>query len=150
MLTTDQMKERVREFYERVIEQGDLDFADQVIADDAVELNPLSPDMGNDKKAALETLRMIHELSPDMKAEYLDMIVSGNSLATRARFTGTDSGAGWGSMMGAPATGKPFSIEGIDVVKFNDAGQFVEHYGLFDAGGMMMQLGLLPMPGGDG
>ena len=150
MLTTDQMKEAVREFYRRVIEQGDLDYADQVIADDVVEMNPLSPDMGNDKKAALATLRAIHENSPDMKAEYLDMIGSGSSLAVRARFTGTDNGAGWGAPMGVPATGKPFSVEGIDVVKFNDAGQFVEHYGLFDVGGMMMQLGLMPMPEGTG
>jgi predicted ester cyclase len=150
MLNADQMKETAREFYRRVIEMGDLDYADQVIAEDVVEMNPLSPDMGNDKKAALATLQAIREISPDMKAEYLDMIASGNSLAIRARFTGTDSGTGWGAMMGAPATGKPFSVEGIDVVKFNDEGQFVEHYGLFDVGGLMMQLGLLPMPEGAG
>jgi predicted ester cyclase len=150
MLNAEEMKEAAREFYRRVIEEGDLDYADQTIADDTIEHNPLSPNMGNDKQAALATLRMIHENSPDMKAEYLDMIVSGNSLAIRARFTGTDSGAGWGAPMGAPATGKPFSLEGIDVVKFNDQGQFVEHYGLFDAMGLMMQLGLMPTPEGAG
>ena len=147
MPTTDEMKETTREFYRRVIDQGDFDYAEQVIADDVIEHSPLSPDMPHDKKGALETLRMVRENSPDLKAEILDMIASGNKVATRARFTGTDSGPGWGAPMGAPATGKSVSIEGIDVVYFNDRGEFIEHYGIFDVPGMMMQLGLMPTPG---
>ena len=49
--------------------------------------------------------------------------------------------------MGAPATGKSFSVEGIDVVAIDDDGRFTEHYGLFDVPTMLQQLGLMPAPG---
>ena len=54
-------------------------------------------------------------------------------------------------MMGAPATGKPFTAESIDVLTVGDDLKFKEHYGIFDVGAVMMQLGLAappPQPGG--
>jgi hypothetical protein len=51
------------------------------------------------------------------------------------------------STLGFGATGKPFSVEGIDVVAIDDDGRFTEHYGLFDVPAMMQQLGLMPGPG---
>jgi len=149
MRTPDEAKDIVRTFYDEVLNTHDLKAADAMIAEDAVERNPLSPDMGNDKAAALATLQALFDNSPDLKADILDLIASGDRVATRARFTGTDSGKGWGAMMGAGPTGKAFSLEGIDVVVIGDDDRFIEHYGLFDVPSMMMQLGLMPAPGGD-
>lgn len=148
MRSPEQAKELVRRFYDEVLNQHDLKRADEMIAEGAVEHNPLTPDMGNDKAAALATLQALFDNSPDMKGEILDMIATGDRVATRARFAGTDSGKGWGAPMGAPATGKPFAVEGIDVAVIGDDDRFVEHYGIFDAPGMMIQLGLMPAPGG--
>jgi predicted ester cyclase len=133
---------------EDVFNKQNLDAAEETIADDVVEHNPLSPDMGNDKKAALETFRAMFAMSPDMKAEEVDIIASGNKVALYSRMTGTDSGIGWGSQMGVGPTGKPYTVEGIDVVTLGDDGKFKEHYGIFDTMGMMGQLGLLPPPPG--
>jgi predicted ester cyclase len=123
-------------------------YADSAIADDLIEHNPFGPDLSHDKAGALETFRRIHANTPDIAVEILDMVASGDRVAIRSRMNGTDSGAGWGALMGAPATGKPFSVEAIDVAVMNDEGKWSEHYGLVDVGGMMMQLGLLPMPEG--
>jgi predicted ester cyclase len=149
MRTADEAKEIVRRFYDEVLTTHDLKAADAMIAENAVEKSPLSPDMGNDKAAALATLQALFDNSPDLKTEILDIIATGDRVAVRSRFTGTDSGKGWGAIMGAGPTGKAFTVEGIDVVAIGDDGRFTEHYGLFDAPAMMMQLGLMPAPGGD-
>jgi steroid delta-isomerase-like uncharacterized protein len=147
MRSSDDAKEIVRRFYAEVIDQHDLKAADAMIADDVVERSPLTPEMGNDKAAALATLQALFDTAPDLKGEILDMVATPDRVATRARFSGTDSGKGWGAPMGAPATRKPFAIEGIDVIALDDDGRFVEHYGIFDVPAMMMQLGLMPAPG---
>ena len=147
MRSPDEAKEIVRRFYDEVFTQHNLKFAEETIDDAAVEHDPLDPSMGNDKAAALATLQAILDNSPDFRAEILDLVATGDRVAVRSRFTGTDSGRGWGAIMGAGPTGKPIAVEGIDVVRIDDAGRFVEHYGVFDAMSMMGQLGLLPQQG---
>src|SRR5262245_917531 len=147
MRTPDEAKEFPRRFYEEVFNKRNLKFADGSIAENVVERNPLDPRMGNDKSAAIATLQAVLDNTPDLTVEILDMVATGDKIAIRARFSGTDSGKGWGAPMGVPATGKPFSIEGIDVVAIDDDGRFIEHYGLFDVPTMMQQLGLMPAPG---
>jgi hypothetical protein len=50
--------------------------------------------------------------------------------------------------MGIPATGRNFSIQGIETLRLKN-GKYVEHWGGIDDVSMMMQLGLMGMPGGD-
>jgi predicted SnoaL-like aldol condensation-catalyzing enzyme len=146
MPTTDEIKQAARDFFQRVLNEGDLEYADSLISDDLVEHNPLGPDLTHDKAGAMETFRRLHANSSDLKTEILDLVASGNRVAIRSRMTGTDDGPGWAAPMGAPATGKSFSIEAIDVAIMNDEGKWSEHYGLVDVGSMMMQLGLMPPP----
>jgi predicted ester cyclase len=49
--------------------------------------------------------------------------------------------------MGMPATGKRAEVEGIDIVRMVN-GMQAEHWGVFDAAGMMQQLGVIPTPTG--
>jgi hypothetical protein len=51
-------------------------------------------------------------------------------------------------MPGMPATNKPFTMGAIDVFTFDQDGLNSEHYGVYDIGGTMMQLGLTPPPSG--
>ena len=46
--------------------------------------------------------------------------------------------------MGMPATGKTIDIEAIDIVRFDDEGLGVEHWGTTDTMKMMQQLGVVP------
>ena len=56
-----------------------------------------------------------------------------------ALFEGTHEG----EFMGMPATGRRVSVPFADVVRFRD-GLGVEHWGVFDSGMMMQQLGQGP------
>jgi predicted ester cyclase len=54
-------------------------------------------------------------------------------------------GVNTGSVMGFPPTGKSIEIDVLDVARFED-GKIVEHWGVADQLGMLMQLGLMQRP----
>jgi len=58
----------------------------------------------------------------------------------------TYSGTQQGELMGIPPTGKPFSVTGIEIYRF-DGGKIVEHWLEVDNLGMLQQLGVVPAPG---
>jgi predicted ester cyclase len=144
MPTRERIEPAVAEFFERGFNARDVDYIEGVLADDFIEHNPF-PGLGNDKKGALETFRALFAGTPDLRAEVLDLIVSGNKAAIRARFGGTDSGTG--QLPGVAPTGKPYTTESIDVVTVDEEGRFTEHYGIVDVPAILRQLGLMPTPG---
>jgi predicted ester cyclase len=48
--------------------------------------------------------------------------------------------------MGMPATGRSIEIQFIDIVRFDDDGRGLEHWGVVDVMTMMQQLGVVPVP----
>jgi steroid delta-isomerase-like uncharacterized protein len=145
--TPEENRETSRRFIDEVFNMRNLKHAEEMLAEPFIEHNPLDPRMGNGKAAAIASFQGILDATPDLRVEVHDLIATPDRVAIRATYSGTDSGTGWGAPMGVPATGKPFSVEGIDVAILDEAGMFREHYGLFDVMGMMGQLGLLPAPG---
>jgi predicted ester cyclase len=77
---------------------------------------------------------------PDLRFEPEQFFVDGDRVAVYFRVTGTQSG----EFMGIPPTGKSIDIHGVDIVRFGDDGVGREHWGVFDAMGMMQQLGVVP------
>ncbi|HLB63185.1 MAG TPA: ester cyclase [Actinomycetota bacterium] len=143
MPTREQNKELVRRFIDEVFNKKNLDYAMEAISDDFVEHQVL-PGMTPDKKGTMEQFRVLLEASPDMKAEIHELIASGDRVAIRGTYSGTDSG---GFMPGMTPTNKPYSMEGIDIVRWGDDGRILEHWGILDVMGAMTQLGLIPAPG---
>ena len=144
MATPEQNKATCQEFQQRVFNEGDISFAEKMLAEDFVDHSP-PPGSAGDKASAVAMFRQMSERFPDSRSETLDLIASGDKVAVRTRVTGTDTN---GFMPGMPATGKPFSIETIDVMTFDENGQNTEHHGIADISSAMMQLGLMPPPGG--
>ncbi len=142
MSTPEQNKETVRRFFEEVFKSKNLDFAREWIADDFVE-NQVFPGIPPDKEGAIKSFEMMLGGMPDIACEVLDIVASGDRVASRAINRGTDTG---GFMPGMPATNKPFEMESIDIMRFDDDGRVVEHWGIQDVMGAMGQLGLLPPP----
>jgi len=85
------------------------------------------------------------EAVPDFHAEITHLVASGDRVAIRTLYTGTDQG---GFMPGMPAIGKSFETTGIDILRVDDTGKCAEHWGQFDLMTVMMQLGLVPAPPG--
>jgi predicted ester cyclase len=57
----------------------------------------------------------------------------------------TATGTQKGDFNGAPASGKSFSIEVIDILRLAN-GKVIEHWGISDDAAMMRQLGITPPP----
>ena len=141
MATPKENEATARELVERVLNEGDISFAEKVLSESYVEGSPM-PGGTTDKAGAIAMFSMMREMTPDMHITIDDVIASGNKVAMRSTMTGTDTTG----MPGMPATGKPFSMGAIDVFTFDDDGMNTEHYGVYDIAGMMMQLGHIPAP----
>jgi predicted ester cyclase len=78
---------------------------------------------------------------PDFRLAIEDLVVSGSTVWLRMVASGTNTG----SFMGNAPTGGPLRIDVFDVVRVED-GRMVEHWGVPDRLGALLQLGLMGPP----
>ena len=124
-----------------LISAGDIDGFGEHLADGFVEHEEF-PGFEPSKEGVKQMFRMYLTAFPDLRMETEDMLVSGDKVVARVRATGTHQG----EFMGMPATGKSVDVQVIDIMRFGEDGLVREHWGLFDALGMMQQLGAIPAP----
>jgi steroid delta-isomerase-like uncharacterized protein len=129
-----------RRLYE-LISAGDVDGFGELVAGDFVE-HEEAPGLAPTKEGVIEFFRMYRAGFPDLRMEAEDVLPSGDKVVVRARVTGTHEG----DFMGIPPTGKSVNVQLIDILRFADDGLVHEHWGVFDALGMMVQLGVVPAP----
>jgi predicted ester cyclase len=115
--------------------KGDLSVADEIVAADSKEHQRGNSDGSAGAKEVIETL---HAWFPDFKMSVEDIVAVGDKVW--AHFTAR--GTNLGPVMGRPPTGKKVAIDVIDIVRFKD-GKVVEHWGVPDQLGLMIQLGLM-------
>ena len=77
---------------------------------------------------------------PDLRFEAEDVLVDGDKVVARTRFTGTHQG----DFVGVPASGKHVDVALIDIIRFGDDGLAHEHWGVMDELALMQQLGANP------
>src|ERR1044072_2478521 len=121
----------VRRMYD-LLNAGDIDGFGDLLADDFVE-HEETPGLEPNKEGVKAFFRMFIAGFPDLRMEPEDLIASGDKVVVRARGTGTNDGP----FMGMPATGKRVDVPLIDILRFGDDGLIYEHWGVFDAMGMM-------------
>jgi len=80
---------------------------------------------------------------PDCRVETRDLFVEGDHLTWRFGFSGTHEG----DFMGVPATGLPFDIDGITILRFGRK-RCVERWSVADFFTLMIQIGAIPAPVG--
>jgi SnoaL-like polyketide cyclase len=73
-----------------------------------------------------------------MKAEIHDIVATGDRVALRATYSGTDRG---GFIPGMPPRGKPFAMETMYIIRVDEEGRIAEHWRVGDMIGVMGQLG---------
>ena len=130
----------MRRLYE-LISAGDIDGFGEHVADEFVE-HEATPGFEPSKEGVKQMFHMYRAAFPDLRMEAEDVLASGDKVVARVRATGTHQG----EFMGMPATGKSVDVQVIDIMRFGGDGLVVEHWGLFDALGMMQQLGAIPAP----
>ena len=122
-----------------LINAGDIDGFGRQVADEFVENDEL-PGLPPTKDGVVQYFRLLHAAFPDMKMDVQDSFASGDKAVARLRISGTHQG----EFMGIPATGKPVSVNLIDITRFGDDGLAHEHWGVADQLAMMQQLGVIP------
>lgn len=131
----------VRRIYDEVLNGRNLDLLDEVVRPDYIEHYPL-PGQGSGLQGIKDRYSMvINGLDPHFTVE--DVIAEDDKVVVRW----TNSGTNVGEFLGAPATGRTFSIPGIDIYRIED-GKLAEHWDVVDVFGHMVQLGLIPAPAG--
>jgi steroid delta-isomerase-like uncharacterized protein len=125
----------LRRMYD-LINAHDIDTFGEFLADDFVEHEEL-PGGDSTREGVKNFFRMQIAGFPDLAMTVQDVVDGGVKVVARARFTGTHKG----EFMGMPATGRSVDVPVIDIMRFADDGLVHEHWGVFDAMGMMRQLG---------
>jgi len=126
----------------------DVERALAIFPDDVMWQDVSSPRPFNGKDAIRQYLQGWFSAFPDIKITVKNRVVTDDQVAAEIDFVGTNSGA-LQLAAGAPAipaTGRKVTGKGTYFVRFKD-GKPVEVRSYPDVAGMIMQLGLMPMPG---
>ena len=119
-----------------------------VLSDEVVWQDVANPEPMHGKDAIRAYLGGWFSAFPDLDSVVKNRVVTEDQIAAEIEFTGTNSGP-LQMAPGAPAipaTGKRVTGKGTYFVRVQN-GKGVEVHSYPDAAGMMMQLGLMPMPG---
>lgn len=139
-MPTEQNKTVVRQMFEEIINQGQLDRIDELF-DPAFE--SVTPQGTLDRAAFRAFVEGWRSAFPDVHTEIHDLIAEGDTAAWGIRATGTHQG----DFMGIPATGRQVDFESLNLAHFRD-GRGYRHMVLMDLGTLMQQLGVAPAGGG--
>jgi steroid delta-isomerase-like uncharacterized protein len=125
---------------EEVINQGRLEVADEIVALDFVELDPL-PGQRQGREGLKEVIAMMRSAFPDIHWVVEEVVEEGEKVVSRFTWTGTHKGM----FLGVPATGKRVKVNGM-VIDRVVGGKMTDSRILMDSLGMMQQLGVIPAP----
>lgn len=123
---------------EEVINQGRLNAADEIVAEDFIELDPL-PGQRQGREGLKEIIAIFRAAFPDIHWVADETISAGEKVVTRFTWTGTHHGA----FLGIPPTSKFVQVKGV-VIDRIVSGKMTDSRILMDTLGLMQQLGVIP------
>ena len=144
-MSVEENKAIVRRLVETVQEvwrTGDLDRLDTLFP--ATFVNH-TPGMPSDRAGFKQVLPAFRTAFPDLTITPEAVIGEGDKVVVRLEVRATHTG----ELMGIPPTGRPVAISEMHIYRLAD-GQVVERWALFDALGMLQQVGAVPAPGQGG
>jgi steroid delta-isomerase-like uncharacterized protein len=129
-------KAAMAQFFERVYNQGDIAFLDELTAPEFISHDRGNPT--NDREGVKQIVRAIKTAFPDVAFTADDVIGESDRVAARFTMRGTQTG----EFMGVPPTNKTIVVTGIDIVRF-EGGKAVEHWHEWSGMELLQQLGVL-------
>jgi steroid delta-isomerase-like uncharacterized protein len=114
-MSIEKNKAIIRRYYEEVLNQGDIDALRDIAMSDYVENDPL-PGQTRGLAGLRERVEMLRgALNPHFTIE--DLVAEGDRVVVRW----TQRGMQVRDFLGLPATGKQFTISGIDIHSLSEA-----------------------------
>jgi steroid delta-isomerase-like uncharacterized protein len=133
-------KTLMQRYYLDVWQHGDMAAAEALVKPDVVDHMPM-PGQGPGLAGHNQAVQMIRQAFPDAQFTIEDLVAEGDKVAGRWSMRATHQG----EMLGVAATGRPVTMTGMDVARWQD-GQVAEVWHIEDILGMMQQLGVIPAP----
>jgi steroid delta-isomerase-like uncharacterized protein len=131
-------KQTALRLYE-LINAGRVEAIGDLVTEDYLEHDPL-PGQGTGRDGVIDRFSiLVGALAPHFTLE--DIITDGDRVVVRWQNAGTHTG----EFAGVPATGRTFTIAGIDIYRV-EGDLLAEHWHVIDQLSMLGQLGLLPEP----
>lgn len=139
-MNLEENKKFMTYFIEEVINNKNLDTANNIVAEDFIEHVPF-PGQEPGREGLKFALQSMFTGFPDMNWTVHEQIAEGEKVVTRFTWTGTHKG----EFMGIPPTNKTVEVWGvvIDVVSNN---LFAESRIIMDSISLLQQLGVMPQP----
>lgn len=125
------------EAQERIVEliaHGDIDDIDEVFANEVIDHDP-APGQGPGVEGIKGFWRALRGAFPDLSLQLESLVADENRVVVVLTITGTHRG----NFQGVEPTGKPISVRGIQMGRFENA-KIVERWGATDEIGIMEQI----------
>lgn len=133
-------KQIIRRLLEEGLAQGKQTIAEELLARDFVDHNPL-PGLSPDREGFKQSFAVFRSAFPDFTYTIKDMVAEGSRVVVRFTANGTHRG----ELMGIPPTGKQVSVTGMDLFRLA-GGKVAEFWLSWDQLGLMQQIGVIPIP----
>lgn len=134
MSDADANREKIKILFERVLNGGNDDYLDELIAADYIEHNPV-PGQEPGAEGVKIKLKDLRAAFPDIRFFPAETVAEGDLVAVRYHWEATHNGP----FMGLAPTGKKVSVNGMDFYRFKN-GKLAEHWDCADMLGLMVQL----------
>lgn len=138
-MSADEPKAVIRRYF-AALDTGDRATLDQLIAPDYRFHMAGAPGPLN-REGFYEFAAAFYRAFPDLRHEIEDQVAEGARVVTRMTARGTHQG----DFQGLAPTGRRAAVDAVNVSRVAD-GRVVESYALFDALGLLQQLGAIPAP----
>ena len=139
----EDLKAKTLEGFERMFNQGDLDYVDQAHDPAGTDhQEPLGTEFGPHLK---EVITLMREAFPDLHFEVDEIVSEGDIVATRSTMTGTHQGRfNMGPLAALPPTGRQVVVPHMHFFRYKD-GRLVDLWHVWNTLKLMQQLGV-PAP----
>ncbi|WP_254522490.1 ester cyclase [Natrinema caseinilyticum] len=137
----DELKSQVEETNERIFNRGDIDYVDEVYAEDMVMHNVAHGEDYEGREAFKEWITDLRDTFPDFEVEILDTTVEDDTVVTRYRARGTHEGP-LPPFNGEP-TNEEVEFEGV-TIHVMDGTKATEAWWYYDQLTTLIQLGIVP------
>jgi steroid delta-isomerase-like uncharacterized protein len=138
-MSAEENKAVVRRFWD-AFNRHDLDTAEALMAPHFIDHDVSRPEPV-DRAARIQQGAAFLAAFPDTQYTIEDLVGEGEKVVMRFTYRGTHQGM----LMGIPPTGKHVTFTGIAIDRVED-GVIAEHWLIYDALGLMQQLGVIPQP----
>jgi predicted ester cyclase len=143
-MSTEENKATVRRYWEG-FNAHNLDVWDEVCTPNHINHDPSLPTPDADLQTIKQIIGGLQAAFPDLNSSEEDLISEGDKIVVRRTFRGTHKG----EFMGVAASGNEVSFTGIFIDRLT-GGKIEEQWAVFDALGLLQQIGAVPPPGQGG